>query len=171
MTRTSRASAVAYWLVLAAALAFPTSASAVTVADPQLQEWADHSYLPTPDEQVEVLPAICPTDEATACTWPGGPIYLGPGPERRTRFLHELGHRFDYALMDDTDRAAFAAIYGETRPWRCGCSNSPHELFATAYAQLARARRPEPSYWWEPMKTILEHRTEVRSLIRSAARN
>jgi hypothetical protein len=161
------ATACLIWL---AALLAPANAGALTVADTQLQRWADRSHLPTVDESVQVLLEVCPTAEASACTWPGGPIYLAAGPERRTRWLHELGHRFDYAAMDDGERARFMAIYGETRAWRCGCANSPHELFATAYAQLARTRRPDPGPWWEPMRTILEHRTEVRSLLRGAAR-
>lgn len=171
MTSRSRARVTAGWMIVLASLVAPASASALTVADPQLQAWAERSHVPTVAGEVQVLPAPCPTAQASACTWLGGPIYLAAGPERRARWLHELGHRFDYALLSDGERARFMAIYGETRAWRCDCGNSPHELFATAYSQLAQTRRPDPGPWWEPMRTILERRIEARSLMRGAARS
>jgi hypothetical protein len=80
---------------------------------------------------IPVIQERCPQADASAsCTYPGGPIYLGPG-DNRDALLHEYGHHVDYLLMTDADRARFMRLRGLEGGWR-QAPNSPHEQFAEA---------------------------------------
>ena len=71
--------------------------------------------------------------------------------DERLLLLHELGHAFDYTLMNRGDRVRFRKLAGTTCSWwqdpcstpnvRCGCGQildvPPGEMFAEEYAALA----------------------------------
>lgn len=125
-----------------AALCAPASAGAVTLVNvdgspaTRYQAWADSSKMPTAEETVTVDPnPRCPFGRP-ACTRIDLPtIWIGP-KQTKPVLLHELGHRFDYA-MPQWKRDRFLRIMRDKRPWHSS-PNSPHEQFAQAYAECAR---------------------------------
>ncbi len=138
-------------VLLALALLLPASASATTIIAPPspwpFQTWADEALVPTPPGSLElVLDDTFCGGEGIACTGPTDPIYFDPtfyagkpGAVRQV-FDHELGHHFDYDVMEDWARARFEWLVGETRPWTED-PNAPNEKFAEAWALCAvRAR-------------------------------
>ena len=90
--------------------------------------------LPAPPALPPVVYEPCPWVESVGCTSPGKPIYMDPDWASRELLRHELGHQFDYQVMDDTERDGFRALIGDPRPWRAEGGNSPHEQFAEAYS-------------------------------------
>jgi hypothetical protein len=154
-------------LALLAVLAVAPAAHAVTVVgadgapllDP-FQRWADRSAMPTVPGTVSVHLDNVMCGESVACTTALPPtIWFGSGADRGD-FLHELGHQFDYNVMNDAARAAFMRIAGIDGPWRSGGPNPAYERFAEAYRMCARdPRHPDESrmgYLYEP--TVRQHR-------------
>ena len=103
------------------------------------QRWVDAAAVPTPRGDLDVVLASCPLPVSDGCIVHGAPstIYLGPMVRDRATLLHEVGHAFDAADMTGPARAAFSAIFGDTRAWDAG-PNAPTERFAEAYSLCAR---------------------------------
>lgn len=110
------------------------------------QAWVDASRVPTPDVTLTILAdpngSACRHDavEHGACTDPATEkIWMNAlAANSREIFLHEIGHNADFAMLDDTERAAFMAIYGFVGAWQTGTSTaSPHEAFAQVWAECA----------------------------------
>lgn len=140
-------------VVLAVALFFVVTASAsarlvIRHEDgspaPVLQAWVDASHVPVAHGVVTIHLGNCFGEEQpTSCTAPpGDDIWLRePVQTLRYALTHELGHRFDYRVMNEPARAAFRRIIDDRRPWRARGGNSPHEQFAEAYGLCMRHRR------------------------------
>lgn len=133
------------------ALVAASPAGAVTLVTPEgdvaqpYQRWADRAKAPTPEATVVINPdaSRCPLGR-TACTGPGLPVYFEPDGDRhedRTTVLHELGHHFDYLVMDDHARTRFGWFVGPGI-WRTGNGDSTHERFAEAWSICARIGNP-----------------------------
>jgi hypothetical protein len=103
------------------------------------QRWVDAAAMPTPSENLYVVLASCPVPVSDGCIVHDAvpTVYLGPMVRDRATLLHEVGHAFDAAEMNDGGRAAFSAIFGDTRAWGQG-PNAPKERFAEAYSLCAR---------------------------------
>lgn len=155
------------------ALAFcapAASASDVTVADA--------SRIPTP--HALVITAACPDMDgqatAGACSFPDGRVYLPAGTDQFAR-QHELGHIFDAQYLDAGERNRATRLLGfpAGTPWRNGTGlggfDSPHELFADAYAACRLGL--DPMSEWETSYDYAPTRRELRAMcgfIRRAAR-
>lgn len=134
-------------LALVAGLAFAPSAQATDItpdvgpSGARYQEWVDVSPVPTPPRALAVVEGSCPDGQilALACTGRGDPtIYMADTQEYRTgslryRFLHEVGHQFDFQMLLERDRAEVAAILGD--------ATYDPEAFAHAYAYCATGSR------------------------------
>ena len=133
-------------IVVLAALWLAPPADALRLVSPsgdpgvaRMQRWVDTSAMPAPPGTAFVVLASCPVPVSDGCIVPNvvPTIYLGPMVRDRATLLHEVGHAFDAAVMTDADRAAFDAIFGDTRAWDTG-PNAPKERFAEAYSLCAR---------------------------------
>jgi hypothetical protein len=102
--------------------------------------------VPTPNVTLSVVetpcpPEVSPNDPANACTQRGAyTIWMDPVNGSRERFLHELGHNFDYYQFGKFGSRRFRAILDDERPWRTNPGDiglSPHEIFAEAYSVCA----------------------------------
>lgn len=86
---------------------------------------------------------------ARAWTDPGDRTVRLTSAATRDDFRHELGHEFDFTVMDDAARAGFQKIMGLKGPWMGpgggtpveGSQDVPGEQFAEAYRSLASDRR------------------------------
>ena len=105
----------------------------------RFQTWVDASAMPTPPVSLNVVLESCPVAISDGCIVgePRATVYLGSFVQDRPTLLHEVGHAFDATEMTDADRAAFQALFHDTRAWRSP-PNSPHERFAEAYSLCAR---------------------------------
>lgn len=123
------------------------------------QRWVNRAEVPTPGETIWVNENFAEhgCDGCAGFDYENGDrpaISINPDGwgMRRGVFLHELGHHFDYARLDDAERGPLAAMLGAPgTPWRSNelMHFSPHELFAEAYKQcafrkLVFGRRPGP---------------------------
>src|SRR3954452_7394432 len=132
-------------LALALALGAPSAHALQLLSssnDPEVarfQTWVDAAAMPTPPLNLYVVLDSCPVAISDGCIVhePQATVYLGSFVRDRATVLHEVGHAFDATEMTDPDRAAFQAIFRDTRPWRAP-PNSPHERFAEAYSLCAR---------------------------------
>src|SRR3954467_4806022 len=105
----------------------------------RFQTWVDAAAMPTPPVNLYVVLESCPVATSDGCIVhePQATVYLGSFVQDRATLLHEVGHAFDATEMTDADRAAFQAVFRDTRAWRSP-PNSPHERFAEAYSLCAR---------------------------------
>jgi hypothetical protein len=134
----SRALVLLLLLVLAPAAVAHTTITGGTSG--KWQRWIDHAKVPTADEEVALLEEACPGSDVRGCTAPDPPtIYVSPATLTPLIVLfHELGHRFDYKVMSESSRAAFADSIGRSGvPWRDGTSASLAEVFAETWAHCA----------------------------------
>ncbi len=127
-------------------------ARAGTIIDPPAgalpyQQWVDESKIPTPEVTLRLIEEPCPPELAgfaLACTAKGSyTIWMDPQTGTRARFLHELGHNFDYYELGRWASRQFRKIIGDDRKWRSKPGEtglSPHEIFAEAYSLCARKR-------------------------------
>jgi hypothetical protein len=139
------------------------------------QAWAAASLVPTVRGRVTVRLTGCPhVPRAAGCVYTKQPrvIYLAPRlASARGVLLHELGHVFDLAVLNDRDRARFRTIM--QRPaWQWWTGTTPlAEWFAEGYSWCARyaptaVAASDALYRYRPTTTQY-HR--VCALIRSAA--
>jgi hypothetical protein len=118
----------------------PAAQAEATIVNPDgsqnvaYQRALDASRMPSPDVVVTVHRETCPDASGVACAI-SRDVYLGTSFEPN-RFLHEMGHQFDYSATD-TMREAFEEATHDSRPWRTA-PNSPNEQFAEAYRICAR---------------------------------
>ena len=108
------------------------------------QDWVHRSYVPAVRGRVRVDLTGCPwAPRAHGCVFSNpATIYMRRGAGLRGTLHHELGHLFDFRVLNDRDRARFKRLLGQTaRRWTSSGDNSPRERFAEAYSWCARYRR------------------------------
>lgn len=177
-------------VILALVAAAPAEATTI-VAPPSspypYQAWADKAAVPTPPGTVEVIEdAVACGGQASACTGQHMgrdlPIsidtYLSGETFREVRqvFYHELGHHFDYEVMQDWARARFEQLVGDYRPWVPAINeaqpNAPREKFAEAWMRCAYSttiKRAPQSYGYLYRPTPKIHAKVCRLIERVAA--
>jgi hypothetical protein len=149
MTRGGKATSVSLWIVLLLLLICPGTTHAATLLD----RWAARSAVSLPPmERVELHHAPCPhADDNDGCTdLPTADgrvkVYvrpLEPWSDRRILY-HELGHAFDFLLLNNRERAKFMHLAALEPPWwRRPYEDQPGEDFAEAYrlCALGKSRR------------------------------
>jgi hypothetical protein len=108
--------------------------------------WARRSLVPLVPGPIRVHLRGCPYDRSFGgCVYNNRlrAIYLDGRlrPARRKALLfHELGHLYDFRVMNERDRRAFKRIFRTRRSWWRG-NPKLAELFAEAYSWCARYRR------------------------------
>lgn len=135
------------------------------------QEAVLRALIPTPPVVIKVGDQGCVTAGhlAWSCAFPGtieiAPEAKGSNPT----FLHELGHQFDYTVMDGRARYQYRHnILHSPQPWNKG----PNEMFAAAYSLCAQYRTLPPAgdystqYGYEPTPRM---HTRTCRLIRATA--
>ena len=128
-------------------LAFPASALEVNTGDEPWQTWANTSYVPAPPGKIELYETNCPDPWTVACT--NNEQMWIPVRDRHI-FLHEVGHLFDFRVMNNLAREWFKQLIGDSRPWvapRGQPAESPSEKFAEAYSACARHRTVHEIYY------------------------
>ena len=141
---------------------FPEGSSYV----PPLQSYLDtrnNSWLPTAPGDLEVYLRNCPYTSV-----PAAGCYLDVTPPElwissslltpkksdalRKVFFHELGHHFDYKLLNAEERLEFTRMFGfaEGTPWAAGVGElAPREWFAEAASSCWYGpNRPYSTYRW-----------------------
>lgn len=152
---------------------------------------ASTAQVPLPDASVLVRehPAGEPIAECGGsarifgCTVPTAvrayTVDLSMTSDARSTFLHEVGHVFDNAEMDDADRSRFQQIDGSrATPWAGGDDTArPSEDFANAYAACAmlgpRPRTTAGLVIVEALpyvRTIYQYRAACRMITAAAQR-
>jgi hypothetical protein len=140
------------------------------------QRWVRRSLVPVVSGRVRVGLRGCPAHpDAVGCVYSDRltVIYI----DKRRAVLpatlyHELGHLFDWRVLNNRDRRRFKRLVGKPRAsWFHG-RNAPSEQFAEAYSFCARYRRIRSiraytTYGYDPSPS--EHRAACR-LIASAAK-
>ena len=114
------------------------------------QRWVDAAAMPMPSENLYVVLASCPVPVSDGCIVHDAvpTVYLGPMVRDRATLLHEVGHAFDAAEMTDASRAAFSAIFGDTRAWDVGPNGYQTGNFPPGWAEWnGRYRDDMRSYW------------------------
>lgn len=111
------------------------------------QQWVDRSRVPTPDVVLTV--SFTNPDQATSRAYfipdeSKTTLYVPGGRLDRHEVLHEIGHLYDYTILNDLDRHEIMrrVLGGLTPEWRQFGGDSAHEQFAEAYAFAAQYR------WW-----------------------
>lgn len=169
-------------LVLVGAGVLASSAQARTAIVPPAgalypyQQWADESRVPTPDVTLSVVEDSSGCGgEGLRCTSAGTfTMWIAPWLDgwrgARKAFHHELGHNFDYYVMSDLDRAAFAALLKDPRPWD-EAPSSLKEKFAEAYKWCALRLRIKraPNEWGYGYKPTPRLHQKACGLIYAAA--
>lgn len=139
------------------------------------QPWASASLMPTVRGRVTLRRARCPArPSAAGCVYTRRPrtIWLKPGvDDPRGVLLHELGHVYDLAVLNNRDRGRFRRIMGRrrTRWWKGSLPLA--EQFAEAYSWCARYARivsisRYSSYRYRP--TSRQHKAICRLVVRAA---
>jgi hypothetical protein len=127
--------------------------------------------VPLPPVSVTWHSEPCPDPTALACAQ-GTHVWLPPDGGRHLRF-HELGHVFDYTVMDDAARQAWLAVMGDRREWYAPVDDPPFERFAESYATCAmhkRIRRRYSSDFYRYRPTPSQHRRACRIIRQAYAR-
>lgn len=126
-------------IVLALCLLSVPQAGATVIVAPEgtlYQQWTEEAREPTPPISIEVIADSSECGGPNACTNVEAPIWITPFgnlTEQRWTWLHELGHQFDYSLMNELSRNRFEELIGDFRDWKAD-PNGPNEKFAEAYA-------------------------------------
>ena len=84
---------------------------------------------------------------------------------------HELGHLFDWRVLNNRDRRRFKRLVGKSRQGWFSGRNSPAEQFAEAYSFCSRYRRIRSiraytTYGYDPSPS--EHRAACRLIVAAA---
>jgi hypothetical protein len=140
----------------------------------RLHAWMHQAKVPLVRGRVRIRREACPGHpELAGCvfTLRARTFYMKPGvPDPRRLLYHELGHVFDFRVLNNRDRRRFKRILGiHSRGWMLG-GLPPSEWFADGYAACAIRgrihRRARPTeYGYAP--TRRQH-ARVCRLIRAA---
>ena len=146
-----------------------------TIGGP-MHRWLHQARAPLVRGRVQVLVIGCPArPRFVACVYARRPsrIYIRPGLRNmRWALYHELGHVFDFRVLNNRERRAFRRIMGIREKHWFGGRRRPAELFAEGYASCARfgprrATRRHSVYGHSP--TGRQHRATCRLLRRAVA--
>ena len=140
------------------------------------QAWIRRSLVPTVNGRVTVSMRGCPAQRGVVgCVFSTqlSTVYIdGRRAVMPATLYHELGHLFDWRVLNKRERRRFKRLAGKPRQrWFKG-GNPPAEQFAEAYSFCARYRRIKSiraytTYGYDPSPG--DHRTAC-SLIRRAAK-
>src|SRR3954465_4622556 len=85
----------------------------------RFQTWVDAAAMPTPPVNLYVVLESCPVATSDGCIVHEPPPPVDPASfvQDRAALLHEVGHAFDATEMTDADRAAFQAVFRDSRQW------------------------------------------------------
>ena len=137
--------------------------------------WLHQARAPLVRGRVQILLTQCPArPRFVACVYARRPsrIYIRPGLRNmRWALYHELGHVFDFRVLNNRERRAFRRIMGIRENRWFGGRRRAAELFAEGYASCARfgprrAARRRSVYGYAP--TARQHRATCRLLERAA---
>jgi hypothetical protein len=140
------------------------------------QRWVKRSLVPVVDGRVKVSLSGCPAHpSAVGCVYSTrlSTVYI----DRRRAVLpatlyHELGHLFDWRVLNNRERRRFKKLIGKSRQGWFKGRPQPAEQFAEAYSFCARYRRIRSvrayaTYGYDPSPRA--HRA-ICTLIRNAAK-
>jgi hypothetical protein len=177
-----------YRVLLLAVVLLAADASGVsartTIIEPEgshfpYQRWVDEAKVPTPDLMATVTEEPCPdAPAAEACTaltalgtvtiWINPSTYAAGEGWPPLFFYHELGHDFDFSVMQPWARRRFRQLRHSHRAWNVteGVSNALglDEVFADAYAGCAYDHPELSEGGWE------NYAPRVCNLIENAAK-
>ena len=138
--------------------------------------WLHQARAPLVRGRVQILVIGCPArPRFVACVYSRRPsrIYIRPGLRNmRWALYHELGHVFDFQVLNNRERRRFRQIMGIRENRWFGGRRRAAELFSEGYASCARfgpkrAPRRRSVYGYAP--TARQHRATCRLLRRAAA--
>ena len=107
------------------------------------------AFVTVPVVAVTIVFGNCPGSQRSCYYIPTNSVYIAPSewtiPVMRPSLVtHELGHAYDFQVMDDGDRRLLSRWLPDRGPWRSQApadtaahDNSGAELFAEAYADCA----------------------------------
>jgi hypothetical protein len=140
------------------------------------QGWVKRSLVPVVDGRVKVVLTGCPAHRgAVGCVYSNrlSTVYID---QRRAvlpaTLYHELGHLFDWRVLNNRDRRRFKRLIGQSRRGWFEGKRQPAEQFAEAYSFCARYRRIKSirayaTYGYDPSPS--DHRAACR-LIAAASK-
>jgi hypothetical protein len=142
----------------------------------EMHRWVHQSRAPLPSGRVKIVRIRCPArPKFVACVYSRRPsrIYMRPRVRNpRWVLYHELGHVFDFRVMNQRERRAFRKIMRlRGRRWYVG-DDPPAELFAEGYANCAAygpAGRPRRKSVYGYRPSAAQHRAVCRLLASAAA--
>jgi hypothetical protein len=139
------------------------------------QRWARQSLVPVVDGRVQVVLSGCPAHpQAVGCTYSNrlSTVYVDKHRAVLPATLyHELGHLFDWRVLNNRDRRRFKRLVGQPRQGWFRGRREPAEQFAEAYSFCARYRRIKSirtyaTYGYDPSPAA--HRAACRLIARAA---
>ena len=153
----------------------PVGAAGKEIRGP-MHTWLHQARAPLVRGRVQILVIGCPArPRFVACVYARRPsrIYIRPGL-RNTRWAlyHELGHVFDFRVLNNRERWRFRQILGIREKRWFGGRRRAAELFAEGYASCARfgsrrAARRHSVYGYRP--SLRQHRATCRLLRQAVA--
>lgn len=141
----------------------------------KLHSWIHQAHVPLLRGRVQIRRHACPGYPLFAgCVFTARPrtLYLSPSARApRLVLYHELGHAFDFRVLNNRERRRFKRILGIQRSGWFGGGLPPSEWFADAYSACATRlgewrRALSSSYGYRP--TRRQH-LRACALIRRAA--
>jgi hypothetical protein len=141
----------------------------------KLHRWIHQASVPLVRGRLQIRQEACPGHPLfVGCVFTARPrtLYLGPNARApRLVLYHELGHVFDFRVLNNGERRRFKRILGIRRSGWFGGGLPPAEWFADAYSACATRlgtwrRASSTSYGYTPSRR--QHRRAC-SLIRRAA--
>lgn len=143
------------------------------------QRWIDDMRVPLPPvKRIEIRHESCgggPPDGGRSCigSQPDGSLRISladKGGAARRAFYHELGHAFDYRVLDEKGQQRFLAILG--RPDRVWTDppNAPSEQFAEAYGVAASQGRHGRGTWGYNYRATAKNSRAFMRLLHAAAK-
>ncbi len=139
------------------------------------QRWVRRSLVPTVDGRVTVSLNGCPGHpKAVGCVYSNrlSRVYIDSGRAVMPATLyHELGHLFDWRVLNNRERRRFKRLAGQGRQGWFSGRNPPAEQFAEAYSFCARYRRIKSiraytTYGYDPSPG--EHRAACKLIAQAA---
>lgn len=139
------------------------------------QGWARRSLVPIVTGRITVSLDGCPSDRTSAgCVFYNRQSHVYLNRRRASlpaTLYHELGHFYDFRVLNNSDRRRFKRLVGRPRDRWSGGGRLPAEQFAEAYSFCARYRRIKSiraftTYGYDPSPK--QHRAACRLIVDAA---